>query len=265
MAKLFGYSMLGSTAIAAGVVLTGIEVYGAVGYLLEQAQPSYLVLGGAIVTMVAAFLIPLGERCFRDGRYLLAAMLFAALVPALSIVVTAAIERTGGARDKITGDHQAKSAVIQLKKDAVEDAKADLDKLQAAEDRECNTAKPGADPRGPRCRSAEKRSEEGRTRLIAARGELAGAGVASKDPMVARIVAVLPGVTEGQVALFQPLILPVTISMLGILLIAAGARPPKRPKVQTRKGRRKRKVRAKVRKPQPPESRSNVVALRRRV
>ena len=40
----FRYSKLGLAAIAAGVTLTGIEVYGSVSYLLSQLQPSYLVL-----------------------------------------------------------------------------------------------------------------------------------------------------------------------------------------------------------------------------
>jgi membrane protease YdiL (CAAX protease family) len=63
----FRYSKWALTAIFCGVVLTAIEVVGAVGYLLSQDQPSYLVAGGAAVTVVAAFLIPLAERCWRRG------------------------------------------------------------------------------------------------------------------------------------------------------------------------------------------------------
>jgi hypothetical protein len=248
-------------SIVIGAAFTGIEIYGAAAYLLEQAQPPYLVLGGALTTAAAATLIPLSERCFRDGRYLLGVLLMAALIPALSIIVTAAIERTGGARDRIAGDHQAKAAAIRLKNDAVADAKADLERLRAAEERECNSAKPGADPRGPRCKSAEKRTQEGRERLETVRGKLADAGVASKDPMVARLAAVLPGISEADIALFHPLILPLTISLLGILFIAAGARPPKPREAQTRRGKRKKRRRPVP--PKPSEGR-NVVPLRRK-
>ena len=95
MATVIRYSKLSASAIAAGVILTGIEVYGSVSYLLSQSQPSYLVLGGAIVTAITAILLPLAERMARDRRYLLAALLLAAMVPALSIIVCAAVERTG--------------------------------------------------------------------------------------------------------------------------------------------------------------------------
>ena len=49
MAKL-RYSKRGVAAIASGVVLTAIDVIGAVGYLVSQDQPSCLVAGGAVVT-----------------------------------------------------------------------------------------------------------------------------------------------------------------------------------------------------------------------
>ena len=261
MAKPIRYSKVALASIAIGAAFTGIEVYGAVAFLLDQAQPNYLILGGALTTAAAATLIPLSERCLRDGRYLLGVLLLAALIPALSIVVTAAIERTGGARDRIAGDHQAKAAAIKLKNDAVADAKADLEGLKADEKRECNSAKPGADPRGLRCKSAEKRTQEGRDRLETVRGKLADAGVAPKDPMVVRLAAVLPGISEADIALYHPLVLPLTISLLGILFIAAGARPQKRREVPTRKGKRKRRHRPV---PSKPSERRNVIPLRRK-
>jgi hypothetical protein len=60
MARL-RYSYLGLAAIAGGIGLTAIEVVGAVGYLMSQDQPSYLVAGGAAVTVVAAMLVPLAS------------------------------------------------------------------------------------------------------------------------------------------------------------------------------------------------------------
>ena len=66
MAKL-RYSYLGLAAIAGGIGLTAIEVVGAVGYLMSQDQPSYLVAGGAAVTVVATMLVPLAERCWKGA------------------------------------------------------------------------------------------------------------------------------------------------------------------------------------------------------
>jgi hypothetical protein len=127
------YSYQGVAAIAGGCALTAIEVVGAVvGYLMSQDQPSYLIAGGAAVTVVASMLIPLAERCRRGGRYILAVMLMAALVPALSLVFSAAVERTGGARDAANKDRQAIAQRIELKREAVKDAKVVADSDEEA-------------------------------------------------------------------------------------------------------------------------------------
>ena len=123
MAKIH-YSKLALGSMALGVVLTGIEVLGSVTFLLDQAQPSYLVLGGAVVTACAAILLPLAERCVRDKRHLLAATLVASLVPALFLIFTAAVERTGGARDQATRDRQSLVAVVESREAVVAKAEA---------------------------------------------------------------------------------------------------------------------------------------------
>ena len=102
----------------------------------------------------------------------------------------------------------------------------------------------GADPRGPLCKAAESRADDSRQRLKAARDDVAKAGVVPMDPQARRLAAVLP-VTEEAIQLYQPLVLPVAISVLGLLLISAGAHAPKPPSkvVQRRKGKRKQKPR----------------------
>jgi hypothetical protein len=87
MATKRTYSKWGLAAIGGGIALTGIEVYGAVSYLVSQAVPNYLILGGGIVTMIAAILPILAGRYWRDSRKLLAALLWVAMVPALSVIV----------------------------------------------------------------------------------------------------------------------------------------------------------------------------------
>ena len=99
MAKRIRYSKWALAAIVGGVVLTAIEVVGAVSYLVQQDSPSYLIAGGAIITVVAAMLVPLAERCWQRGRRILAILLALSLVPALSLIFSAAVERTGGVRD----------------------------------------------------------------------------------------------------------------------------------------------------------------------
>ena len=256
------YSKWGLAAIGGGVALTAIEVVGAVGYLISQDQPSYLVAGGAIITVIAAILPILAGRCWWERRRLLALMLWVAMVPALSLIFTAAVERTGGARDEGNRDRQVIAQRIALTRDAEKEAKADVEAAEAKAAAECSRAPvKGADPRGPLCKAAESRADDSRQRLKAARDDVAKAGVVPMDPQARRLAAVLP-VTEEAIQLYQPLVLPVAISVLGLLLISAGAHSPKPPSkvVQRRKGKRKQKPR--LGKASQPSA--NVVPLRRR-
>jgi hypothetical protein len=251
-ARLVRYSKWSGAAIVCGIVLTAIEVIGSVGYLMSQDQPSYLIAGGAVVTVVAAMLVPLAERCWRRGRRIIAVLLAAALVPALSLIFSAAVERTGGARDEGQRNRQAIAQQVELKRAAVDEAKAVAAEDEVAAKAECSTG------RKLKCTGLEERAENSRKRLEAARTELAHAGVVPSDPQARRLAAIL-SVSEEAIALYQPIILPLAISALGLLLIAVGAHTPKRRKAKRRRGSRKRKALG----PRQPSA-SNVVVLRSR-
>ncbi|HXF53361.1 MAG TPA: hypothetical protein VNK52_04485 [Hyphomicrobiaceae bacterium] len=206
-------------ALILGSALTGIEIYGCVEYLLsQQGRWSYIVAGGAFVTGCASVLPILAARAWRERRRWLAVMLGLAVFPALALVLGAAIERTGGARDAEQLARDAIARSIRLAEATVAEARAALAEREAAAARECSTG------RGPICRGLEERAEAARARLAQARDALAQIGPPPVDPQARRIAAVLP-LTEAQVQLYQPLILPMTISLLGILLLAYGAHP----------------------------------------
>ena len=115
-------------------------------------------------------------------------------------------------------------------------------------------------PSGPLCRAAEDRADASRKRLQAARDDVAKAGVVPTDPQTRRLAAILP-VSEEAIALYQPIILPVAISVHGLLLISAGAHQPSPPAKAVRgKGKRKRKPRL----GKGPQPSATVVQLRRR-
>jgi hypothetical protein len=249
----FQYSSLGIVAITGGVILTAIEVYGAVGYLVSQNQPNYLVAGGAMTTVIAAILPVLAARSWSHRRYVLAIMLWMAMVPALSVIVCAAVERTGSVSDHANRDRQAIANRIVLARSAESEAKAVAAADEVAAAAEC------ASGRKARCLGLEARADQSRQRLEAARTAVAQAGVAPKDPMASRIAAVLP-VNEEAVRIYQPLVLPLSISALGLLLIASGAHQPARREAQKRKGKRRRRRRKAL--PQSSQ-RSNVVPLRK--
>jgi hypothetical protein len=249
MARL-AYSKLGLAAIVGGAALTAIEVYGAVSFLVSQDMPHYLVVGGAMTTIVAAILPVLAARSWSHRRYVLAILLWMAMVPALSVIVLAAVERTGSASDHANRDRQAIAQSIALARSAEQEAKTTADADEAAAMVEC------ASRRKARCLGLEARAERSRERLAAARDAVAKAGVVPRDPMASRIAAVLP-VSEAAIQLYQPLILPLSISALGLLLIASGAHRPKRREAPKRKRRRRRKAAA------PQLSQSNVIRLRK--
>jgi hypothetical protein len=232
------YITWGHTAIFFGAALTAIEVLGAVSYLRDQVAPSYLVVGGAVVTVVAAILPILAARCWRGRRRLLAVLLWAAMVPACSLIFTAAVERTGGARDEANRGRQEVAQRIELARAAVKDAKAVADADESAAKAEC------ASGRKAKCLGLEARADASRQRLDAARTKLAQAGVVPTDPQARRIAAVLPWVSEEAVQLYQPLVLPLSISALALLLTTVGAHQPAPEPIKRPKARNKQKKRA---------------------
>jgi hypothetical protein len=259
--EAFDLLQMGLVAIAGGIALTAIEIVGAVSYLTSQSSPSYLVAGGALITAVAAIVPILAARCSQARRYFLALLLWGSMIPALSLVFSAAVERTGSARDEANRDRQVIAQKIELARSAERDAKAVADADEAKAVAECSRAAKGS-PRGPLCTAAEGRADTSRQRLQTARDAVASAGVVSKDSQAVRLAAILP-VSEESVALYQPIVLPVAISVLGLLLISAGAhQQPARPTKVVRKAKGKRKHKPRLSKgPQPS---ANVVPLRRR-
>ena len=67
-AKHSKYSKWGFAAITGGLALTVVEAMGSVSYLVGQAQPSYLVIGGGIITVISAILPMLAERPGTERR-----------------------------------------------------------------------------------------------------------------------------------------------------------------------------------------------------
>jgi hypothetical protein len=181
---------------------------------------------------------------------MLAVLLWAALLPALSLIFTAAVERTGGARDKANVERQVVAQRIGLAREGVKDAKAVADADESAAKAECATG------RGPRCQGLEARADKSRQQLEAVRETLAQAGVVPPDPQARRIAAVLPGITEEAVQLYQPLVLPLAISILGLLLVAAGAHHPQKRRKVPAAGTKGRKRRAASRRKPTPASQS---------
>ena len=86
---------------------------------------------------------------------------------------------------------------------------------------------------GPICTKAKEAQAATEKKLADARAVLKRQGVEVDDSMAKRLVAYLPFLTKEQVLLYQPLLLPLGLAIIGSLLIAIGARgQSKRPKFE---------------------------------
>ncbi|MBS0252413.1 MAG: hypothetical protein JSR78_15250 [Proteobacteria bacterium] len=206
--------------LAAGLCLVGIETYGSVMYLLSRDGGfSYLVLAGAACTMLSGFLPWIGEKAWKDAQRLAGFFAFCILPLALSTIALAAIERSGSAMDAANMPVTAQSRRVQLADDAIADAKVALDKASAAASAECSTG------RGPHCESLESREAQAQAKLDDARAKAGNVGANKTNALTSRLVAMLP-LSEDQVTLYEPLVLPLTLSLLSVLCTAIGLGHP---------------------------------------
>lgn len=211
-----------SPILLAGLGLVGIETYGSVMYLLSRdGGVSYLVLAGAACTVLSGFLPWIGERAWKDGQRLAGACAFLILPLALSTIIFAAIERSGSAMDQANKPVADQSRRISLADDAISDAKMALTKASAAASAECVTG------RGPHCESLEIRERNAQAKLDQARSDAGDVGAKKTNALVSRLIAMFP-ISEEHVTLFEPLVLPLTLSMLSVLCVAIGLGHPKK-------------------------------------
>lgn len=205
--------------ILVGLALTGTEVYGSVEYLMGRhgGHWSYIVFLGATVTAASALIPLLVEKCLADGRYLAALACALMTIPALSTIFLAAVERTGGARDTVVTSQRQAAVKIA----AAERAEAAAQRRSDADDAAVRAAcAPG---RWQGCIAAEERAKQSRLELSNMRQKRVDAGDLPLDPQARRISA-MTGLSEATIQLWEPLILPITGSLLGIMFLSVGGK-----------------------------------------
>jgi hypothetical protein len=163
------------------------------------------------------------------------------------ISLIAVIGRVASQNDVRLHDVKSGNELRRLAEVEEAEAKVERDTTRKAAMAECSRAdNPAADPRGPRCAAAEKREKEARERLDAARERLVSVGVAKvEDSGAQRIAAIVP-LSEAQIALYQPLLLPIWLELSGLALLTYGlSQPTAAPYVEVKR-RRRRKQKATV-------------------
>ena len=214
-------SPLGFTFLALGVFFTAVEVWGTYDFFLrEQGEINYIVLAGCGVALACAFLAPAADTAWRNGWYWGAGLALLALPLALAVIVYAGVQRTGGATDAAQqGTKQIESNRKGWEKSEKE-AEADLavDKQTVATEcasgwrKKCSEAKDAQ-------ALTQKRLDDARTQLRTIAPTNPG------DAASKRLAAISFGyLTEEQVRLYQPLFLPVLVTILATLFLAGGLR-----------------------------------------
>ena len=215
-------------AIAGGTALTCIEAFGCWQYLhgLEGGF-SYIVAGGVAVPFCAPLLAKASGDAWRDRRAGHAIIAFALLMLCIVNIVSAAIERTGSARDNGIRERAALEQERVAKDTASKAAKAEYDLAVTSEAKECAT--------GQKTECTKRRAETATKRKTWADADAALADVPPPmvDSKARRLTAIIPGLTEVQVQLYDPLVTPLTISFLALFFLSYGLHGEKK-KPETR-------------------------------
>jgi hypothetical protein len=199
-----------------GFACVGCEVLGAYQFLWAKfGEWNYLVVGGMLVTSLAGVLPLAAERARRKRHFGKMAGCWLAIPMALLFVFTAAVERTGLVADTDEASRKLRTMAITIAEEEIKEAKDQKVKDEDTVARNCNVWGPICDKAKADLRATEKK-------LAAARATITKSATVTDNSMAKRIVAVIPGITERQVQLYHPLLLPVLLGLLGSLCIAVG-------------------------------------------
>lgn len=224
--------VLGTLALAFGVFFAVMEVWGTFEFLhADQKEINYIVLAGCGIAAAVALMPAWATLAWRGRRVLSIAVWFLFAASVCSVVL-AALSRTGTSTDMAEARRETAGAsrtlAVTNKKDAddaVRDAREALAKAQTALTDKA-TSKTCLDNCAAMLAGAVKSAEERLDKAEKNQAEAASKTVAppeiTKDPLSKRIARTIPGLTEEQVALFQPAVVPVLTSALSAVLIALG-------------------------------------------
>ena len=198
-----------------------------------------------IAAVCGAVMLHLGLHALHERQRMLGLALGALSLLAVLISLLAVIGRVASQHDVRVHDVRSNNEMRRLAETIEREAKAEFESASLAAVAECSRAASlKANPRGPMCKAAEVREEKARERLDAARERLATIGVAKvEDSGARRLAAILP-LSEDQIALYQPLLLPIWLELSGLALLTYGLSPrTTAPYVeQPKRRRRKRKA-----------------------
>jgi hypothetical protein len=212
-----GDRILAWTLILFGFGCIGCEVLGAYEYLWEQrGKWDYLVVGGMLVTAGAGLLPLAGEFARRKQQWKKMVCCYVAIPFALLFVLVAGVTRTSLVADTDVAARTTRELALRTAQEEIEEAKKQRIKDQVAVDSNCAIW-------GPKCTQAKEDLRATEAKLAAARRSVTSGAMITQNDWTKRIVAFLPFLTEAQVQLYHPLLLPLMLGVLGALCVGIGA------------------------------------------
>jgi hypothetical protein len=204
-----------------------------------------------IAAIVGAGMFHFGENAWRARRWLTALLLGALGLLAVLISLLAVIDRTSSRYDAANQSRASENVPRDQAQKALAREEKALEKAEADASAKCRSGD------GLKCKSLKLLATEARERLAKARTEFTKLGArTAEDPAARRIAAVL-GVSEAQVGMMQPLLLPVWLELSGLVLLTYGLSSPTRlPEAPAEKP--KRKARKQKQAPRKPAAQSGV-------
>lgn len=196
---------------------TWCETEGVYEFLMaDQKVFNYVVKAGVGFAAAGALLPMFAGVLFNRGQWIAGSACWLVTPIVMSMVLYGAITRTGGTVDQaqLARDRAVRADTVAAKTEAAAD-KAWQDARDAAL-RECTSGSVKLQ-RGGRCLEAETKRDTAWATLLTARKDLVSTPETREDSGAKRVVAIVPWLTEPQVRLYQPLVVPVTMALLASL------------------------------------------------
>ena len=214
---IYRATVLGSIFLLLGLALAACEVLGVYEFVTEHRTSLYVAIGSCIIAAVTPALPAWADWAYRGGRWAWMLGAWLGFLLCLAIVLTAAIQRTGEATDAAQQTRQQAERAAALAIVVEKQAAADYAAAQAAAMKEC-------DVRGKKCMDAEDKATKAREALAKARAALVVAPIGEQSDALAKRLAAVTTLTEQQVRLLYPLLVPIALSVLSALFFAGWSR-----------------------------------------
>jgi hypothetical protein len=203
-------------AFGFGLFFTYCESDGTYEYLItDQKHLNYIVLGGTGFATASALLPMYAGHLFRQRQWVLATAAWLAMPVVAVIVLYAAVGRTGGAVDEDELNRARAALTGSLLAKTEEEATTALKHAVEAMAKECATGF------GDKCTRANGVRIEAQARVDAARVALLKPP-GSKPNAAAWRFASMFSVSEAQVRLYQPIVVPIGMALLAALFLSIG-------------------------------------------